>query len=151
MDMADDLAREADEAHPAWWRGYNADKGELAHVAETARAEARTAHARIALLEAERDEARAKQRAAEAEVTRLRAMLDGRTTPPTETEVTAHAARGGSWLLTTMLDGRAWSRIREHAEVVVTDVAYLAERGEIARWVPLLHGTACEWPEGSTS
>jgi len=147
-DTTDDPMRDGtDEAHPAWWRGYNADKGEIAHAADTARAEARTAHARVALLETERDEARVKQCAAEAEVTRLRAMLDGRTTPPTEIEVTAHAAGGGSWLLTTMHGGRAWSRIREHAEVVVADVAYLAERGEFARCVPLLHGTACEWPK----
>jgi hypothetical protein len=70
----DDPAKDdTDEAHPAWWRGYNADKGELGHIASTAQAEARTARARVALIEAERDEARAKLRAAEAEVERLRA------------------------------------------------------------------------------
>ncbi len=74
---ADDPAKDdTDEAHPAWWRGYNADKGELAHRADFESASARTARALVALLEAERDEARTKQHAAEAEVTRLRAEND---------------------------------------------------------------------------
>ena len=83
-EMAAEIARirddpekdDTDEAHPAWWRGYNADKGELGHIASTAQSEARTARARVALIEAERDEARAKMHAAEAEVTRLRAEND---------------------------------------------------------------------------
>lgn len=64
---------DTDEAHPAWWRGYNADKGELACLTDVARAEARAAHAKVALLEAERDEARSKQRFAEFDASRLRA------------------------------------------------------------------------------
>ena len=66
-ELADDPSKdETPEAHPAWWRGYHADKGELASMVDVARAEARAAHARVALLEAERDEARTRQRAAEA-------------------------------------------------------------------------------------
>lgn len=72
--LTDDPAKDdTDEAHPAWWRGYNADKGELACLTDVARAEARAAHAKVALLEAERDEARSKQRFAEFDASRLRA------------------------------------------------------------------------------
>ena len=35
---------DTDEAHPAWWRGYNADKGELAQLADEAQAQARTTY-----------------------------------------------------------------------------------------------------------
>lgn len=120
---ADDPSKDdPEEAHPAWWRGYNAIQGELAQLADVAQAQARTAFARVALLEAERDEARTLLRAAEARVARLDAQLlaqareaihDRRTTdariaslqaavagredPPTDAEIAAHEAEGGRW------------------------------------------------------
>lgn len=36
-----------------------------------------------------------------AEVLRLRAIIEGRTTPPTEAEIEAHHAAGGAWLIRT--------------------------------------------------
>ena len=61
--------------------------------------------------------------AAEAEVARLRAIVEGRTTAPTPEEIEAHHAAGGRWLvirdarpsavadtLRSVLDVRQWAR-----------------------------------------
>jgi len=120
---ADDPAKDdTDEAHPAWWRGYHADKGELATMVDVSRAEARAAHARVALLEAERDEARAKQRAAEAEVTRRTRLAD------TEADATRaqwraddetiYALRAEVTRLRALMAGRAMAPTREEFDAL---------------------------------
>ena len=92
-ELADDPSKdETPEAHPAWWRGYHADKGELASMVDVARAEARAAHARVALLEAERDEARTRQRAAEAALAAAR-----REGAEEMRERAAHAVEPAGW------------------------------------------------------
>lgn len=60
--------------------------------------------------------------AAEAEVARLRAIIDGRTVPPTYEEAAAHRAAGGGWLITHH-DGT-----------------------NEARWVAVMNGCPCAWP-----
>lgn len=133
--LADEIGRErisfrvddpskddTDEAHPAWWRGYNADKGELAQMADEANARAVHASALVILLKAERDEARTLLRSAEsraaaldaqltarvreaiddrrttdARIASLLALMAGREDPPTDAEIAAHAEEGGCW------------------------------------------------------
>lgn len=81
---------DTEDAHPAWWRGYNANKGELALMADESNARAVRASALVSLLEAERDEARIMLRSATA-------RMAGRRVPPTDAEIAAHEADGGRW------------------------------------------------------
>jgi len=139
----DDPAKDdTDEAHPAWWRGYNADKGELGHIASTAQAEARTARARVALIEAERDESRAKMHAAEAEVTRMRALMAGRTTPPTREEFDALAEIGAT--LRVRWPGGD-DEIPTHGDYYWTAIATVPEGARW--WAHGANGALIEWPK----
>jgi hypothetical protein len=72
-----------------------------------------------------------------AEVLRLRAVIEGRTTPPTPAEVEAHMAAGGYWLASIganiqILSGRINLRATTH----------------FTRWVAFGHDNRpCAWPE----
>ena len=87
---------------------------------------------------------------AAAECDRLRAIIAGRTTPPTDEEIDAHDARGGAWLVT--LPPRAQVRM-------MPETRYTIDPAEVSRlwwnrgawWVPVLHGRPCAWPTAEVS
>lgn len=78
-----------------------------------------------------------------AEVLRLRAVIEGRTTPPTPEEIEAHHAAGGAWLV-------AW---QWRDGVPVTEIARGKHvcgdaRPKGARWTALdAERRPCPWPE----
>ena len=71
-----------------------------------------------------------------------RAIINGRTTPPTDAEIAAHAAAGGAWLVT--LPARRGVRL-------ATETRYTNDPKEVsrlwwsegARWVAVLDGRPC--------
>lgn len=76
-DRADDPAKDdTEEAHPAWWRGYNANKGELAEACSVAEARVRAYSAQESFVVAQRDLYWAERDKALAEVGRMRRELD---------------------------------------------------------------------------
>ena len=102
--------------------------------------------ARDTLLDATEHTARAREAELTAEVTRLRAIVAGRSTAPTDAEIAAHEAAGGMWLVTWeaiagagLLDGPAAVRAADSAR-----------RGgyavPVTRWVAALEGRPCAWP-----
>ncbi|MEZ4395209.1 MAG: hypothetical protein R3A48_29360 [Polyangiales bacterium] len=80
-----------------------------------------------------------------AEVRELRAIIAGRTTPPTDAEIREHAERGGAWLVT--LPPRAQVRM-------MPETRYTSDPVEVSRlwwsegawWVPVRYGRPCSWP-----
>ena len=75
----------------------------------------------------------------------LHAILEGRTTPPTDEEIRAHADAGGAWLVTLP----AVKQVREKSETRYTDspreISRLWWCGG-ARWVSVMDGRPCAWP-----
>ena len=75
----------------------------------------------------------------------LRAIIEGRTTPPTDAEIREHAERGGAWLVT--LPPRAQVRM-------MPETRYTSDPVEVSRlwwsegawWVPVRYGRPCSWP-----
>lgn len=94
------------------------------------------------------------------EVLALRAIVEGRTTPPTDAEIEAHADRdnGGAWLVRGEVavlyfdDGELFVQVAEHTyghNPRRPDEArmWLAARAaEGAVWVPLFDDRPCAWP-----
>jgi hypothetical protein len=86
-----------------------------------------------------------KEDAIGAEVERLLAIIEGRTTPPTDAEICAHDAAGGAWLVT--LPPRAQVRM-------MPETRYTSDPAEVSRlwwsegawWVPVRYGRPCAWP-----
>ena len=85
-------------------------------------------------------------RCAQCEVKHLRAIVEGRSTPPTDAEIAAHAAAGGQWrtlglrgfgLSGDVLDGDASRAIRA-----------VSERSRVPRrwWALDAEGRPCAWP-----
>ena len=97
--------------------------------------------------EADRDAQRTRAEAAEAEVARLRAIVEGRTTAPTDAEIAAHDAAGGTWLVRYRRDG--WGG--DDAALFLDVLAPRDVRGDglaAVRWWPLdASGRPCAWPE----
>lgn len=87
------------------------------------------------------------------EVECLRAIIDGRTTPPTQAEIAAHEAAGGAWLFfeTKNAEGQP---LHDAAPAVADHEfsAYEAREGQVllghaVRWWPLdATGRPCAWP-----
>lgn len=96
-----------------------------------------------------------------AEIKRLRARAEGRSGPPSDAEIIAHAAVGGRWRVVEhpcerALDGRTYtrsSRTRELSDLPIVQ-AYLveiAESGLSTTWWPLdAHHMPCDGPVGAT-
>jgi hypothetical protein len=83
--------------------------------------------------------------AAEREVARLRAIVEGRTAPPTDAEMREHMDGGGAWLVTIP----ARRQVRLHPETRYVDEARAASLlwwTEGARWVAVRDGRPCAWP-----
>ena len=69
--------------------------------------------------------------------TRLRAIIDGRTTAPTEEETVALFASGGQWMV-TWDDGTLGK---------ITTVPYWHHMApKVQRWIPVLDGRPTTWP-----
>jgi hypothetical protein len=118
-----------DERATLRWIARQAGVGDvpLADTPERVILELTTARHLVDLAVTERDEARA--------------LIAGRTTPPTREEVAAHrnAHTGGWWLLTV-----------HHGDGTVEPVACRVEdaEGTVLRWIPLGHDLRpCAWPE----
>ena len=82
---------------------------------------------------------RTRAEAAEAEVARLRAIVEGRTVAPSDAEIDAHWRAGGAWLVgRTVVTGAA--EARRLASLGIAGVTWVALDG-------LLRGGApCPWP-----
>lgn len=79
-----------------------------------------------------------------AAVSRLRAIIEGRTTPPTDEEIAAHAATGGRWAVSTR-DGSADLVTLPRAVHLLRDER--APRYAPKRWVALdTDCRPCAWP-----
>ena len=78
------------------------------------------------------------------EVASLRAIIAGRTTPPTDAEIAAHEQRGGSWLAAVAAYGvyllaGTYAAIEQDREGIGLD--------PVVHWWSLdENGTPCEWP-----
>ena len=78
-----------------------------------------------------------------AEVLRLRAIVEGRTTPPTEAENAAHLAAGGAWLVVWQ-----WREGVPVAEIAWGKHVCDDDRPKDARWIALdAARRPCLWPE----
>jgi hypothetical protein len=84
-----------------------------------------------------------------AEVLRLRAVIEGRTTPPTREEIEAHHMAGGAWLVLWSCRGLSHGRWRDgvlSAYIFECDVTDMCKKD--ARWLALdASGRPCAWPE----
>lgn len=84
-----------------------------------------------------------------AEVRRLRAIIAGRTTPPTDAEIDAHASQGGGWQVqwvvgtpTQRYVGDEFGSFHDPA-----DARQWRSSGDIMRWISVdAEGRPCEWP-----
>ena len=73
----------------------------------------------------------------------LRAIIDGRTTPPTDEEIEAHHHAGGTWYVAST-HGRALTTTRADA---VALCAHLAANKYPATWWAIgVRGRPCAWP-----
>jgi len=88
------------------------------------------------------------------ELSEARAIINGRAAPPTDAEIAAHHAAGGTWLV----DGSVWLIWPEPTGIVLRRPHCEDTRGDIARsridahagrvWVPIsAHDRPCAWPE----
>ena len=78
-----------------------------------------------------------------AEIASLRAIIDGRTTPPTDEEIEAHHHAGGTWYVAST-HGRALTTTRADA---VALCAHLAANKYPATWWAIgVRGRPCAWP-----
>jgi len=98
--------------------------------------------------EMERDTLRGLTDAMRADNVRLRAIIEGRATAPTEAELVAHIAAGGRWLVSSPgePDVPLWSMpvaSVEHGLRVAQDHHDLNAPW---RWHALLDGRPCPWP-----
>ena len=103
------------------------------------------------------DAAEQERDALRTEVARLRAAVEGRDTAPTDAELEAHEAAGGSWLYRGpggSLGGRKYARGTSGEPeggglpILVRSTRRSAELGEpLGRWWALdANGTPCPWP-----
>ena len=93
--------------------------------------------------EMERDTLRGLTDAMRADNVRLRGIVAGRETAPTDAELTTHHDEGGQWLVIRAASPRSIvDTLRS-----VTDVRAWARSGTPLRWLPLdASGRPCAWP-----
>ena len=81
------------------------------------------------------------------EVERLRAIIEGRTTPPTDDEIASHHATRGRWYVADHAGG---GEVRGYPPTVREIAGWHRERAATWRWCALdSHGRPCAWPEGA--
>jgi len=112
-------------------------------AADALRDERDAARRAATLAETERDTLRALTDAMRADNVRLRAIVAGRETAPTDAELTTHHDEGGQWLVIRAASPRSIvDTLRS-----VTDVRAWARSGTPLRWLPLdASGRPCAWP-----
>lgn len=82
-----------------------------------------------------------------AELAALRAILDGRTTPPTEAEIRAHASAGGGWLFAWDTAAGPTQEVAFHGLTVLEALAHAAELDSLSFALPLgPDRRPCAWP-----
>ena len=80
------------------------------------------------------------------EVERLRAIVEGRTTPPTDEEIASHHATRGRWYVADHAGG---GEVRGYPPTVREIAGWHRERAATWRWCALdSHGRPCAWPGG---
>lgn len=78
----------------------------------------------------------------------LHAIVEGRAAAPTDAELAAHAAAGGSWLVRYHRDG--WGGDDAAAFLDVLDPREIRDGLRAVRWWALtIDGRPCAWPEVS--
>jgi hypothetical protein len=97
---------------------------------------------------AERDDARAEVETLRAEAALLRSIIEGRTTPPTDAEIAAHEARGGTWRVVALSAyGKpplpSWDFV---AGGFVQEVMGEDSVGDYRCWPLDADGRPCAWP-----
>lgn len=110
-------------------------------------------HARLAAVEAERDGALAHAeeltqalRETQRERDALRAIIEGRTTPPTTEELAAHGAVGGAWIVSGPFPALPMVCGPAETVVVIEEAARSLAPGAL-RWRAVnAHGRPCAWP-----
>ena len=78
-----------------------------------------------------------------AEHASLRAIIDGRTTPPTDKEIEAHHRAGGTWYVAST-HGRALTTTRADAVALCAHLA--ANKYPATWWAISVRGRPCAWP-----
>lgn len=74
----------------------------------------------------------------------LEAIVEGRTTPPTDAEIAAHDATGATWMIA-----------HRDGQIVVTAMSWPSSRdwhvakGAVRWWALTIDGRPCAWPEVS--
>ena len=103
-------------------------------------------------LTADRDAQRTRADAAEAEVARLRAIVEGRTKAPTDDEVAAHAAAGGRWRwIVRRPDGGVFESLSGESEWPPSDplegvTARIVAGASVTWWTLDAQRRPCAWP-----
>lgn len=108
-------------------------------------------HERVAVHEEEIERETAERDVERAEVLSLRAIIEGRTTPPTDAEIEAHCASGGLWrsivpgeFILSTGDGDA-EDARNTSAVQRTNALIVNAR--VVRWWAITSdGRPCAWP-----
>lgn len=91
----------------------------------------------LEIVEADRDRLRA-------EHTALRAIIEGRTTPPTDAEIAAHAAAGGRWVVSHPRGLFGWLA-KSEIDAIRTRAA--ADGWDGVAWLSVASdGRPCAWP-----
>ncbi len=125
----------------AWHRAVHVDSSMIpVHICDldAVLADVSAERTRASAAEADRDALRA-------ECERLRAIVEGSTTAPTDAEMREHMDSGGAWLVTIP----ARRQVRLHPETRYVDqprAASLLWWTEGARWVAVRDGRPCAWP-----
>lgn len=78
-----------------------------------------------------------------AELAALRAIIDGRTIPPTDKEIEAHHRAGGTWYVAST-HGRALTTTRADAVALCAHLA--ANKYPATWWAISVRGRPCAWP-----
>ena len=110
-------------------------------------------HERVAAVEAERDAALAHAeeltqalRETQRERDAMKAIIEGRTTPPTDEEIASHHATRGRWYVADHAGG---GEVRGYPPTVREIAGWHRERAATWRWCALdSHGRPCAWPGG---
>ena len=85
---------------------------------------------------------------AAAEVRQLRAVIEGRRAPPTDDELVAHRAAGGSWRIVTdsLLIGCADRQPDYNVRIIVDGLARLRRPVRVRWWALDAGHCVCPWP-----
>lgn len=125
------------------WEGTHGGRGFRVSVQW---ADGKSLHTLIDEARAERDAARANAEHEANDVVALRAIIEGRTVPPTDAEIAAHHAAGGRWRC--LVPNRLWqSKDAMHDSTARIQRATLEVDGGPAVWWSIdSTGRPCAWP-----